>query len=151
MSHRRALVVSSLLALAACSDPPDTSPLGLEFAALAQKPEQAASVKVQHVLVAFVGAKRGSESKRDYAQAVALTTDLLAKARAGEDFAAMVKQHSGDDASTTGIYEIQASKPDAYVEYFTTVGLRLAVGEVGVSPFHRSKCPYGFHLIKRLQ
>jgi parvulin-like peptidyl-prolyl isomerase len=137
------------LALAACSDPPDTSPLGLEFTALAAKPEQATQVKVQHVLVAFVGAKRGSESKRDYKQAVALTTELLAKARAGEDFAAMVPKYSGDDGS--GIYALDVRNRGEFAEHFTTAAFRLAVGEVGVAPFHRSKSPFGFHLIKRLQ
>ena len=145
----RRLLLALPFVLAACGDPPDDSPLGKDFAALAAKPELAPRVKIQHALIAFVGAKRGSEAKRDFPQAVALTEDLLQKARAGADFAAMVKQYSYD--SPDGIYTLDAANRGTYAEHFVTVAFRLAVGEVGVAPFHRSKSPFGFHLIKRLE
>ena len=62
------------------------------------RPEQTAEkVKVQHVLVAFVGAKQGSESKRTYAEARTLTEELLKRARDGEDFASLMTKYSSDD------------------------------------------------------
>ena len=134
---------------AACSDPPDDTPIGRDFAATMSKPEQqVAQVKVQHVLVAFVGAKRGSESKRNYEEARAKAEQLLLQARGGADFAALVKE-SDDDAP--GIYTLTQDSRDDYARHFSDVAFRLAVGEVGVTPFHGSKSPFGFHVIKRLE
>ena len=77
------------LVLVACSDPPDETPLGREAAALLARPEQdVPKVTLQHVLLAFVNAKRGSKSKHTFEEARALTSDVLARARAGEDFTA---------------------------------------------------------------
>jgi hypothetical protein len=136
--------------LAACGEPPDETPLGRDFAALAAKPELATKVKVQHTLISFVGAKRGSEAKRDFAQAVTLAEELLAKARAGADFAAMKRQYCYDAPEGTFVLDADNRDKD-YVQHFSTVAFRLAVGEVGIAPYHRSKSPYGFHLIKRLE
>lgn len=140
-----------LVAVAAgCSEPPDETPIGRDFAALRAKPEQAvAKVKVQHVLVAFVGAKRGSESKRNFAEARAKTEQLLQRARAGEDFGAMVKEHSDDEGP--GTYTLTQKGRDDYAQHFADVAFRLAVGEIGVTPFHRSRSPFGFHIVKRLE
>ena len=145
-------LVPLALALAACSsEPPDDTPLGRDIAAILARPEQAVEkVKVQHVLVAFVGAKRGSESKRNYEEARALTMDLLARARGGEDFTGLMKKYTGDEGS--GTYTLtQANRAEDYVLNFGAVAFRLAVGEIGVAPYHRSKSPYGWHVIKRLE
>src|SRR5262245_13075569 len=134
---------------AACSEPPDDTPIGREFAALMAKPEQSVQqVKVQHVLVAFVGAKKGSESKRNYEEARAKTEQLLQRARAGEDFGALAKT-SDDDPP--GIFTLTQQDRGDYARYFSDVAFRLAVGEIGVTPFHSSKSPFGFHIIKRLE
>jgi parvulin-like peptidyl-prolyl isomerase len=145
------VTIALLSLLTACSEPPDETPLGREFSALMARPEQPVdSVKVSHVLIAFVGAKQGSESKRNYAEARDLAADVLARARAGEDFAQLMKSYSGDDGG--GTYRItQAQRADGYVQSFGDVAFRLAVGEVGLATFHRSKSPYGFHVIKRLE
>jgi len=143
-------LLALVLAVAACSDPPDETPLGREAAALLERPEQeVAKVTLQHVLVAFVGAKRGSESGRTEEQARALTVELLARARAGEDFTAMMKQYSGDDGP--GIYTLTQDDREDYAEHFADVGFRLQVGEIGVAPYQRVKSPFGWHVIKRLE
>ena len=135
---------------AACSDPPDDTPIGRDFAATMAKPEQQVSlVKVQHVLVAFVGAKRGSESKRTFEEARTKAEQLLQQARGGADFAALVKENSDDDGP--GIYTLAQDNRDDYARHFADVAFRLAVGEIGVTPFHGSKSPFGFHVIKRLE
>jgi hypothetical protein len=146
---RPAVAVLSLI-LVACSDPPDETPLGREAAALLERPEQdVAKVTLQHVLLAFVGAKRGSESGHTEEEARALASDLLARARAGEDFTALMKQYSGDDGP--GTYVLTQADRETYAEHFGDVGFRLQVGEIGVAPYHRVKSPFGWHVIKRLE
>jgi hypothetical protein len=135
---------------AACGDAPDDTPLGREFAAALARPEQpVAKVKVQHVLVAFVGAKRGSESGRTLAEARTKAEQLLQRARAGEDFARLAREHSDDDGP--GTYTLTQRDRGDYAEHFAELAFRLQVGEVGVAPFHRSKSPFGFHVVKRLE
>jgi len=150
LRHPLALIPLAF-ALAACgSDPPDDTPLGRDIAAILARPEQAVdTVKVQHVLLAFVGAKRGSESKRDYAAARTVTADVLLRARSGDDFPTLVKQFSYEEGS--GIETLTARNRDDYAANFAAIAFRLAVGEIGVAAYHSSKSPFGFHVIKRLE
>ncbi|HEX5009920.1 MAG TPA: peptidylprolyl isomerase, partial [Planctomycetota bacterium] len=106
-------------------------------------------VKLQHVLLAFVGAKRGSESGHTMEEARALTSDVLARARAGEDFTALMQQYSGDDGP--GTYTLTQDDRETYAEDFGDVGFRLQVGEIGVAPYHHVKSPFGWHVIKRIE
>ena len=143
--------IAALVLLAACSDPPDDSPLGRECAAILARPEQKVdAVKVQHVLLAFVGAKKGSESKHTHAEAQKLAGEVLAKARAGEDFTALMKAHSYDEGD--GILKLtQKNRAEEAVQWFGDVSFRLSVGEIGIASYHRSKSPFGWHVIKRLE
>ncbi|HEU4418724.1 MAG TPA: peptidylprolyl isomerase [Planctomycetota bacterium] len=149
--HRsRCVLVAVACAFSACSDPPDDTPLGRDIAAIMARPEQSTGkVKVQHVLVAFVGAKRGSESKRTYAEARTLTEELLQRARGGEDFAGLMKQYSTDEGG--GTYTLTQTDRSGYAENFHQIAFRLEVGEIGVAAHHRSKSPFGWHVIKRLE
>lgn len=146
----RSACILLALSLSACGDPPDDSPLGRDAAATLARPEQAVdSVRVQHVLIAFVGAMRGSESKHTYEEARTLAADVLARARAGEDFGALVKQYSNDDGP--GTYTLTQANRGDYAASFSAVAFRLAVGEIGVAAYQPSKCPFGWHIIKRLE
>jgi hypothetical protein len=139
-----------VLLLVGCSDPPDDTPLGREAAALLARPEQPVDhVKLQHVLLAFVGAKRGSESGHTMEEARALASDVLARARAGEDFTALMQQYSGDDGP--GTYTLTQDDRATYAQHFGDVGFRLQVGEIGVAPYHHVKSPFGWHVIKRIE
>jgi len=138
------------LLLVGCSDPPDDTPLGRDAAAVLARPEQEVDhVKLQHVLLAFVGAMRGSESGHTMEEARALTSEVLARARAGEDFTALMQKYSGDDGP--GIYVLTQDDRDTYAKYFGDVGFRLQVGEIGVAPYQPSKSPFGWHVIKRIE
>jgi parvulin-like peptidyl-prolyl isomerase len=144
------LVCLASLFFTACGDPPDDTPAGREFAAIMAKPEQQVdAVKVSHVLLAFVGAKKGSESGHTFEEARELAMDVLKRARKGEDFAALMKQYSGDDGG--GTYNVTQANRGDWSRRFADVALRLAVGEAGLATYHRSKCEFGFHVIKRLQ
>jgi parvulin-like peptidyl-prolyl isomerase len=150
--RRPVLALSTALSalLAACGDPPDETPLGRECAALLARPEQQVdAVRVQHVLVAFVGAKQGSESKRTAAEARTLASELLARARAGEDFAQLMKQYSNDEGG--GTYRVTQADRGEYARNFADVAFRLAPGEVGLASYHRTRSPFGWHLVKRLE
>jgi parvulin-like peptidyl-prolyl isomerase len=138
------------LVLFACSEAPDETPLGREAAALLARPEQVVpKVKLQHILLAFVGAMRGSESGHTEEEARTLTSVVLARARAGEDFTALMKQYTGDEGP--GTYVLTQDDREGYAKYFGDVGFRLQVGEIGVAPYHRVKSPFGWHVIKRLE
>lgn len=138
--------------LAACSEPPDETPLGKECALLLAREEQAGDkVKVQHVLLAFVGAKRGSESKHTMAEAQQLAGEVLGKARAGEDFAALVKAHSYDQTDNGLIVLTQENRASEAVKWFGDVAFRLQVGEVGIVSYNRRHSPFGWHVVKRLE
>ncbi len=147
LRHAGALLA---LTLVTCSDPPDETPLGRETAALLARPEQSVQkVKLQHILLAFVGAMRGSESKHTMSEARALATDVLARARAGEDFTALMKKYSGDDGP--GTYVITQDERESYAKWFGDVGFRLQVGEIGVAAYDHSKSPFGWHVIRRIE
>ena len=146
----RAALALLLLFAVACSDPPDDTPLGRDAAALLARPEQPVSkVKVQHVLLAFVGAMRGSESGHTEAEARALAGDVLARARAGEHFTALMKQYTGDDGA--GTYTLTQDDRDTYARDFAAAAFRLQVGEIGVVAYHHVRAPFGWHVIKRLE
>jgi parvulin-like peptidyl-prolyl isomerase len=149
--HRsRCVLVAVACAFGACSDPPDDTPLGRDIAAIMARPEQTVDkVKLQHILLAFVGAKRGSESKRTYAEARTLTEELLKRARAGEDFATLMQKYSSDEGG--GTYTLTQADRYDYAENFHQIAFRLAVGEIGVAAHHRTKGPFGWHVIKRLE
>lgn len=139
-----------VLLLVSCSDPPDETPLGRDAAALLARPEQQVDkVKVQHVLLAFVGALRGSESRHTMEEARALTVDVLARARAGEDFTALMQQSTGDEGP--GTYTLTQDDRDTYAKDFSAAAFRLQVGEIGVVMYHRVRAPFGWHVIKRLE
>ncbi|HEX9792885.1 MAG TPA: peptidylprolyl isomerase [Planctomycetota bacterium] len=56
-----------------------------------------AEVTVQHVLVSFAGTR--TEATRTKEEAAALAKDVLERARAGEDFQALIRAHSDDPVS----------------------------------------------------
>ena len=114
-------------------------------------------VAIQHILISFAGS--GTKATRTREEAAALAAATLARARQGEDFAALVQELTDD--SSPGIYRLRnagvASGPaDEYprermVPAFGDVGFRLGVGEIGMADFDPRASPYGWHIIKRLQ
>jgi len=127
-------------------------------AAWAGKPAEPAVVVVQHILVGFKSSVRGKTIERTKAEAQALAQQLLDRARAGEQFDALVRQYTDD--RHPGIYKLtNTARPrmsgartrDQMVPGFGDVSFRLAVGESGIAPFHAVDAPYGWHVIKRLE
>lgn len=128
-----------------------------DIEALRQQDEKDAdTIEVQHLLVAHGGAGIPGVS-RSVEEAEQLAAELYGKIKEGEDFDALVKEHT-DDAHP-GIYGMTMSGPGdrnanvyprgGMVAAFGDVGWKLDVGEVGVAPFDREASPFGWHIIKR--
>jgi parvulin-like peptidyl-prolyl isomerase len=123
-------------------------------------------IKVQHVLIGFKDAqgfrdRGGAPAKaasRTRDEAEALANDVLARAKAGEDFAALVSAHSDDGAP--GIYElVDAGKKPGEGAYrrgdmakgFGDLAFSLAPADIGIVAYSKVTSPYGWHIIKRLE
>ncbi len=106
------------------------------------------SISAQHVLVAFKGATNAPKTiTRSRDEAKKRAEEVIAKAKAGEDFSSLVATYS-DDASTK---ERQGSlgkfTREKMVKPFSDVAFALAVGEVSAPV----ETPFGIHVIKRNQ
>ena len=147
MKHSLILAFISLLALPALAE-----------IAKAAEPER---ITVQHILIAFKGSipddPRVTRSKQE---AEKLALQIFERAKAGEDFDAMVKTYTND--SHPGIYKIankgvaaDRSKGEfprtGMVAAFGDVGFKLEVGGIGLAAYDSAKSPYGWHIIKRLE
>ena len=118
-------------------------------------PAEPERIEIQHVLISFAGT--GTRARRSQADAAELTATTLARANAGEDFDALVRELTDD--SPPGIYRLSNNGVSpASGEYprgrmvaaFGNVGFGLGVGEIGVADFDPRTSPYGWHIIKRL-
>jgi parvulin-like peptidyl-prolyl isomerase len=124
----------------------------------AAEPER---VTVQHILIAFKGSLPGDQKvTRSREDAERLAQQIFERAKAGEDFAAMVQTYTND--SYPGIYSMSNKDiaPDpAKKEYprarmvraFGDVSFGLAVGGVGLAVYDPATSKYGWHIIKRLE
>jgi hypothetical protein len=102
----------------------------------------------QQILVTWKGADRASKGvKRSKDEAKKLASDLLEKAKKGEDFALLAKQHSDDPEVKERLGNIGSVKRDdgklpVYQKLFD-----LKVGELS----EVLEAPTGFYLLKRTQ
>ncbi len=123
---------------------------------------QAGVVKVQHILIGFQGSVPRKDIKRTMAESETLAKELLAKAKEGADFGAMVSAHTDDSAP--GIYVMSDNGVDALLypdgevfkrsdmaKSFGDVAFQLNVGEIGMADYNVLNSPFGWHIIKRLE
>jgi hypothetical protein len=115
-------------------------------------------VVVQHILIGFKKSVPGKPIERTKKEAKALAEELLQRAMDGDDFDAMVKEYTND--RHPGIYKISNHDapllPDArqrkeMVSAFGEVAFDLEIDEVGMAKYNSMTCPYGWHIIKRLE
>jgi hypothetical protein len=117
-------------------------------------------VTVQHILIAFQGTIPGEGITRTQEEARSLAQDLLERARGGEDFDSLVKEHTDDQHP--GIYKMSNSDippNEEEMEYsrtrmvksFGDVSFSLPVGGVGLAEYDPEASKYGWHIIKRLE
>ena len=122
--------------------PPPPDPL--ESADILARPAEPGPVSVQHVLIGWKGAPAARTATRTKEEADKLASDILAKAKAGEDMAALMKQYSEDPGSKDSGKPYEVATDTQFVEPFKKLALRLKVGEAGLV-----KTPFGWHVIKR--
>jgi len=118
-------------------------------------------VTVQHILIAFRGSLPGDvKVTRSREDAEKLALRILERAKAGEDFDAMVKTYTND--AYPGIYSMSNRDvtPDPVkkefprqrmVKAFGDVAFGLEVGGVGLAAYDPVTSPFGWHIIKRLE
>ncbi len=149
------------------SEKPAEKPISVPPAKVEAKKPSAVEpdyIKVQHCLlgfkdaVGFRGNAPAKAAKRTREEAEKLALDLFARAQDGEDFDAMVKEHTDD--SHPGIYGMSnTGKPQkanyyprqGMVAAFGDTGFPLQVGEVGIAVYDTQKSPYGWHIVKRIE
>jgi hypothetical protein len=117
-----------------------------------------AHIQVQHILIGFAGSVPGKNITRTADEAKTLAYQVLAKAKAGENFDALVTQYTDD--SPPGIYAMSGTNvPPGQGEYprdrmvpaFGNVGFAINVGEIGIADYDANASPFGYHIIKRLK
>ena len=115
-------------------------------------------IEVQHILIGFKGSVPGKNITRTQEEAKTLAAEILARARKGEDFLALVKQYTDDSAP--GIYRMAntdvpiapgESPRGGMVKGFGDAGFSLKVGEIGMAAYDPQASPFGWHIVKRLK
>jgi parvulin-like peptidyl-prolyl isomerase len=118
-------------------------------------------VTVQHILIAFRGSLPDDQKvTRSQAEAEKLALRVYERAKAGEDFDALVKTFTNDEYP--GIYSMSNRDvtPDAakheyprtrMVKAFGDVSFGLEVGGIGLAVYDPAASKYGWHIIKRLE
>jgi hypothetical protein len=152
------LLLISFAAAVGCQEPSKSVDNG--NAIVQTENGEPSQITVQHCLIAFKGTLPGKPIQRTQEEASKLANEILAKAKSGEDFAALIEQHTND--SPPGIYKMvnsglpadmsrQVFSRDGMVPAFGDVGFKLEVGEFGISQYDRASSPFGFHIIKRIK
>lgn len=155
---KRALVL--LAALTACRDDvpaptstpvPSTPTVSATASAppvVPSAPAELVTVMAQHVLVAYRGAERAPKAvSRSKADAKKRAEEVVAKAKVGEDFTALVAAYSDDPAAKERLGSVGKFKREGMAKPFSDAAFALKVDEV--SPVVET--PFGFHVIKRNQ
>lgn len=130
--------------------PPPPDPL--ESADILARPATPGTVQVEHVLISWKdspAAKRGQldprAKDRTKADADKLAQDILAQARGGADFAALMKKYSEDPGSKDTGKPYDVAEDSSLVPSFKKLSLRLKENEAGLV-----MSPFGWHIIKRV-
>lgn len=130
--------------------PPPPPPDPIASNDILARPPTKDRVHVQHILLGWKGVPAARPNQdpraaaRDKAAADKQATELLARVRAGEDMAKLMKEFSEDPGSkdTGRVYEVQ---PGRMVPPFEALSVRLNLDEAGLVA-----TDFGWHVIKRV-
>jgi hypothetical protein len=161
------VAIGLLIAISACADltapsgvlpareggSPDAAPATAETAAV--RPVQPAPAQPQpggerarasHILIAYQGATRSSAT-RSKDEAKKLAEQLLARVRAGQDFAKLATDHSDDPTAKARGGDLGFFDRSRMVKPFADAAFALKPGEVSAVV----ETDFGFHVIKRTE
>lgn len=161
LSRKCLLVACSVIVLAGCSAM--QSSIYVEDAV--SDNGEPGYITVQHCLISFQDLEIPGVTRSEE-EATALAQELFEKAKAGEDFDQIVRDHTDD--SPPGIYKMandgfesdtkssripsrQIFPRSGMVPAFGNVGFKLKVGEFGLAPFDPNQSKFGWHIIKRIK
>jgi hypothetical protein len=115
-------------------------------------------VVVQHILVSFTGKIPGRLLQRRQSEAATRAAEVLARARKGDDFDALVREYTDDQYPGRYTLVNGGKTPDAgeygrdqMVAGFGDTAFSLAVGGIGMCSYDNVRSPYGWHIIKRIE
>lgn len=143
------LTLSVLALCAACNRQPAELELhpGPGAAPAPSSPTSAgpSRISAQHVLIAWHGSAAGQSVTRTQDEARTLAQDILRRARAGEDFAALAGRFSDEPGHETRRGDLGEFGRGAMVPPFERAAFALEVG--GISDLVETQ--FGYHVIKR--
>jgi peptidyl-prolyl cis-trans isomerase NIMA-interacting 1 len=105
-------------------------------------------IAARHLLVQYAGSQNAKGNiVRTKEQARSRAEQALARARAGEDFGALVKAYSDEPGAAERNGDLGRFPRHAMVKPFADAAFRLKVGEVSTVV----ESPFGFHVIVRTE
>ena len=129
------------------------------FVACSSEPKEPERVRVQQIVIGFHGSmgnyKKIQRSRED---AEKLAADVLQRAKAGEDFDALVKQYTDD--KPPGILQLWnegSLPPEGFLprrilpEALGDLAFQMAVGDIGMASYDPKRSPMGWHILRRLE
>jgi parvulin-like peptidyl-prolyl isomerase len=132
---------------AAAAKPAETAPAP-EPAPTAPPTPSGEQVGASHILVAYKGGMRAAETiTRTKEEAKARATQLLARARKGEDFGKLATENSDDPSAKMNQGALGKFTRERMVKPFADAAFALKPGEFS----ELVETPFGFHVIKRTE
>lgn len=133
------------------SEPPRVAPrLPPEQASGTSEPaaHEPFEIAASHILIQYRGAMRASPSiTRGKAAAKKRAAEVLARARAGEDFAKLAAEYSDEPGAGERGGKLGRFTRDMMTPEFSKAAFKLKVGQIsGIV-----ETPFGFHIIKRTE
>jgi len=128
--------------------PAPTPPAPTPPAPAAPQPGAAQTIHAAHILVMYRGSMRAPESiTRTQQEARTRAEQALARARRGDDFAALAREYSDDQSNAQRGGDLGSFPHGAMVGPFDQAAFALQPGQLsGIV-----ETPFGYHIIKRIE
>lgn len=124
-----------------------SDPVESEFGFHVIRRNKVEQVGARHILVMHAGSQRKpAEITRSKEEALARCNEVLAKARAGEDFATLAQEYSDGPTKTRG-GDLGTFRKGAMVPAFDEAVFALEIGAIS----DVVETPFGYHIIQRYQ